>query len=316
MADKSKLLLLLANIEKAVVGKRQAASLLAVALLCRGHVLIEDVPGVGKTTMVRALARSLDLPVKRIQFTPDVMPADLAGYTMYDPGEKKFLYHPGLLMSPIILADEINRASPRTQASLLEAMEERKVTVDGKEYPLPFPFVVMATQNPADMAGTYPLPESQIDRFLFKIRLGYPEKEVEQRILTLRARGEAGLEEIAPVLSGAELQEMQKEVREVRVPSELIAYIAELASATRASRDLSLGVSPRGSIALLLASQAVAYVAGRDYVTPDDVRSMLPFVFSHRLILKKEAIIAGKSASGILSGIVASVGVPGLEEKK
>ena len=316
MADREKLLMLLGNIEKAVIGKRQAASLLTLALLCRGHVLIEDVPGVGKTTMVRALARSLDLSVRRIQFTPDVMPADLSGYTMYDAGEKKFFYHPGLLMSPVILADEINRASPKTQASLLEAMEERKVTVDGKEYALPFPFVVMATQNPADMTGTYPLPESELDRFLFKIRIGYPEKEDEQKILRLRMKGGNGLEDISPVITAEELKDMQIEVRDVRLPSEMIAYIAELAAATRASRDLSLGVSPRGSIALLAASQAVAYLAGRDYVTPDDVRSMLPFVFSHRLILKKEAVIAGKSAAGILAGIVAAVGVPGLEEKK
>ena len=303
------------NISKVIVGKEEQTEQLLLALVCGGHVLIEDVPGVGKTRLVQALARSLELPLRKIPFTPDLMPADLSGYSIYDPGKKQFVYHPGLLMNPLILADGINRASPKTQSSLLEAMEERRVTVDGQEYPLPAPFLVLATQNPSDMAGTYPLPEAQVDRFLFKIRLGYPEKEQEQAMLRRGMRGEDVLDEIPAVLSLPELEEMQGEVREVTAADELIAYVAEVAAATRASRDLSLGVSPRGSLALLSAAQAAAYMAGRTYVTPDDIRSMIPFVFTHRLILKKEAIIAGKSASGVLAGVVAGVEPPALETR-
>ena len=313
MAYDEKIKALIDNIDKAVIGKRSAAELMVTALLCSGHILIEDVPGVGKTTLAMALARSLGLQFKRIQFTPDVMPSDITGYTMYDINEKKYVYHPGLLMSNIVLADEINRASPKTQAALLEAMEEGKVTVDGKSYRLPDEFLILATENPVDLVGTYPLPEAELDRFLMKIRLGYPTKEEEARILKLHMAQASLVEELPVVLSAEELAAMQKGVFRVQIHDAIVGYITDLAAATRASRDLSLGVSPRGAIALMRAAQASAYVAGRAYVTPDDVKKMMPFVLTHRLILKKEAIIAGKSAGSVLASCAANVTVPTFE---
>lgn len=315
MAYNEKIRTLIANLETTMIGKKSAAELMVTALLCGGHVLIEDVPGVGKTTLAMALAKSLGLDFKRIQFTPDVMPADITGYTMYDINEKKYVYHPGLLISNVILADEINRASPKTQSALLEAMEEKQITVDGKSYRLPEPFLILATQNPVDLTGTYPLPEAQLDRFLLKIRIGYPEKEDEARLLKMHIARKTLIDQLPRVISGEELADMQREVFSVTVHDAIIAYITEIAAASRASRDLSLGVSPRGSLALMRASQAAAYIEGRNYVTPDDVRKMLPFVLNHRVILKKEAIIAGKSAGSVMAACAASVALPTFQTK-
>ncbi len=315
MAYNEKIRTLIANLETTMIGKKSAAELMVTALLCGGHVLIEDVPGVGKTTLAMALAKSLGLDFKRIQFTPDVMPADITGYTMYDINEKKYVYHPGLLISNVILADEINRASPKTQSALLEAMEEKQITVDGRSYRLPEQFLILATQNPVDLTGTYPLPEAQLDRFLLKIRIGYPEKEDEARLLKMHIARKTLIDQLPRVISGEELADMQREVFGVTVHDAIIAYITEIAAASRASRDLSLGVSPRGSLALMRASQAAAYIEGRNYVTPDDVRKMLPFVLNHRVILKKEAIIAGKSAGSVMAACAASVALPTFQTK-
>lgn len=315
MACNEKIRTLIDNLETTMIGKKSAAELMVTALLCGGHVLIEDVPGVGKTTLAMALAKSLGLDFKRIQFTPDVMPADITGYTMYDINEKKYVYHPGLLISNVILADEINRASPKTQSALLEAMEEKQITVDGKSYRLPEQFLILATQNPVDLTGTYPLPEAQLDRFLLKIRIGYPEKEDEARLLKMHIARKTLIDQLPRVISGEELADMQREVFSVTVHDAIIAYITEIAAASRASRDLSLGVSPRGSLALMRASQAAAYIEGRNYVTPDDVRKMLPFVLNHRVILKKEAIIAGKSAGSVMAACAASVALPTFQTK-
>lgn len=312
MANREKLQALIDNIGKVVVGKREVAELLTCALLCRGHVLIEDVPGVGKTSLALALARSVGLSFRRIQFTPDVMPSDITGYTMFDQKKNDYSYHIGLIMSQIVLADEINRASPKTQSSLLEAMEERRVTVDGRTYRLPEPFMLLATQNPIDLHGTYPLPEAQLDRFMLKVRVGYPEKDEEKTILSMHMANFAPLDKLTPVISDAELAELQDAVREVSVKPELLSYMVNLASATRYHRDLALGVSPRGTIALMQAAQAAAYMDGRDYVCPDDITRMIPFVLAHRLVLKKEAIIAGRSTTSILAGIVSDVAVPTL----
>lgn len=315
MAYNEKIGALIANLEKAVIGKKSAAELMVTALLCGGHALIEDVPGVGKTTLAMALSKSLGMDFRRIQFTPDVMPADLTGYTMYDINEKKYVYHPGLLFANVILADEINRASPKTQSALLEAMQERQITVDGKSYRLPGQFFVLATQNPVDLTGTYPLPEAELDRFFFKIRIGYPEKEDEVRLLKLHMTKNSLIGELPAVLTQEELGRMQKAVCEVQVSDAILQYIADMAAATRAARDLALGVSPRGSLALMRAAQATAYVDGRSYVTPDDVRKMLPFVWNHRVLLKKEAIIAGKSAGAVIAAAAAGVAVPTFQTK-
>ena len=313
MVNNKKVSALVANVGKAVVGKKGAAELVVTALLCRGHILIEDVPGVGKTSLVLAIARSLGLNFRRIQFTPDVMPSDLTGYTMYDLNEKRYVYHPGLLAADFVLADEINRASPKTQSALLEAMEERQVTVDGRSYPLSPSFLIAATENPVDLQGTYPLPEAQLDRFFLKIRLGYPEIADETAILKMHMQKESVVAARPQVITAEELAAMQADVLNVACNDKILHYIAELAAATRASRDLALGLSPRGAIALMRAAQASAYLEDRTFVTPDDVRKMTPFVVNHRLVLKKEAIIAGKSAGAIMSTIAMSASIPTLD---
>ena len=314
MANRDKLQALIHSMSQVVIGKRDVAELLTCALLCRGHVLVEDVPGVGKTSLALSLARSVGLTFRRIQFTPDVMPSDITGYTMFDQKKGEYSYHLGLVMSQIVLADEINRASPKTQSSLLEAMEERSVTVDGKSYKIPEPFMLLATQNPIDLQGTYPLPEAQLDRFMLKVRVGYPEKDEEEMILRMHMTSERALDQLSPVLSAAELAELQAEVRQVSIKPELLRYMVEIVSATRYHRDLSLGISPRGTIALMQAAQAVAYMDGRSFVCPDDITRMIPYVLAHRLVLKKEAIIAGRSAAAILAGIVSDVTIPTLEK--
>ena len=299
----------LENIEKVMIGKREIAELGIVALLAKGHVLLEDVPGVGKTMMVRALAKSFDAQFKRIQFTPDLLPSDVVGVSIYNPKTMEFEFRPGPIMGDIVLADEINRTSPKTQSALLEGMEEASVTIDGNTLKIAQPFFVMATQNPIEYEGTYPLPEAQLDRFLLKIRMGYPTKEQEVEILR-RAENGAPIEKIQAVLSVAQLIELQELVLGVYVEDSVKNYMVELASQTRKDSYVYLGVSPRASIALMKASQAYAFIKGRSYVTPDDVQYLAPFVFSHRLMLKPDARYDGVTAGEIIERIIAKVPVP------
>lgn len=300
---------ILTNMEKVMIGKRNVAELSLVALLAEGHVLLEDVPGVGKTMMVRALAKSVNATFRRIQFTPDLLPSDVTGISIYNPKEMEFQFRPGPLMGNIILADEINRTSPKTQSALLEGMEEASVTIDGVTHPLHKPFFVMATQNPIEYEGTYPLPEAQLDRFLLKMKMGYPEISEEIEVLK-RAQKVPPIIELEPVIDLAELRDIQKEVKDVVIDETILHYIVEIVQRTRMHGSVYLGASPRGSIALMKASQAYAYIAGRDYVLPDDVQYLAPFVLSHRLILKSEAKFEGLSAEEVMSMILARVPVP------
>lgn len=297
------------NIGKVMIGKREAAELTMAALLAEGHVLLEDVPGVGKTMMVRALAKSLSATFKRIQFTPDLMPSDVTGVSIYNPKEMDFQFRPGPLMGNIILADEINRTSPKTQSALLEAMEENSITVDGITHTLEKPFFVMATQNPIDYEGTYPLPEAQLDRFLVKIKMGYPEIEEEVEVLN-RAQKKPPIQELEPVISLEDLKGLQSEIKEVFVEDSIKHYIVSLADRTRVHENVYLGVSPRGSIALMKACQAYAFMNGRDYCIPDDVQYLAPYVFAHRMILKPEAKFEGLLPEEIIDRIISRVPVP------
>ncbi len=297
------------NIEKVMVGKRKAVELLVLSLICEGHVLIEDVPGVGKTTLVSSLAKSLNLDFKRIQFTPDILPSDITGLTIYDSQKGEFHFHAGAVMTNILLADEINRTSPKTQSSLLEVMEERQVTVDGKTYTVPAPFMVLATQNPIEYIGTFPLPEAQLDRFFMKISIGYPELQEEINILQ-RFNKQSPLETLASVTDIACIKRLQQHVKEVYVDTSIYKYVTDIANRTRKHPDIELGVSPRASLALVKASQAVALYAGRDYVIPDDVKSMAHHVFNHRIMLKPEANLKALDSTLIMDNILSQVMVP------
>jgi len=297
------------NIEKVITGKREVTTLSVVALLAGGHVLLEDVPGVGKTMLVRALAKSVSAHFKRIQFTPDLLPSDVTGVSIYNQKEMQFEYKPGPIMGNIILADEINRTSPKTQSALLEAMEEGSVTVDGISRELPKPFFVMATQNPIEYEGTYPLPEAQLDRFLLKMQMGYPSLTEEIEILN-RAEKVAPIHQLQPVITGDELISLQQKVKDVYADNTIKRYIVDIVQRSRNSASVYLGVSPRGSIALMKAAQAYAFVHDRDYVIPDDVQFLAPYVLSHRLILKPEAKFDGVTAEDVIATILERTPVP------
>ncbi|WP_050613843.1 AAA family ATPase [Bacillus testis] len=300
---------ILRNIDQVMIGKRNVAELSLIALLSEGHVLLEDVPGVGKTMMVKALAASIGASFKRIQFTPDLLPSDVTGTSIYSQKEQEFIFLPGPIMGNIILADEINRTSPKTQSSLLEGMEEASVTVDGVTRKLEQPFFVMATQNPIEYEGTYPLPEAQLDRFLLKMNMGYPEPSEEIDVLS-SAQFNQPIDQLQPVATLEEVRAIQDEVKQVHVDYIMKRYIVDLANRTRIHSSIYLGVSPRGSIALMKASQANALMNGRDYVIPDDIHYLAPYVFGHRMILKPEAKYSGTSAEELVTAILAQVPVP------
>ena len=297
------------NIEKVMIGKREIAELSIVSLLAGGHVLLEDVPGVGKTMMVRALSKSIGANFKRIQFTPDLLPSDVIGVSIYNPKTLQFEFRPGPIVGNIVLADEINRTSPKTQAALLESMEESSVTVDGETVALPKPFFVMATQNPIEYEGTYPLPEAQLDRFLLKIKMGYPTKEEEIEVLR-RAEKTVPIDDISAVLTIEQLIELKNEVRQVHVEDNIKEYIVALSQLTRHHESVYLGVSPRASIALMRAAQGYAFMKGRNYVLPDDVQYLAKFVFGHRIILKPEARYEGVTEEQVIGRVLHYAHVP------
>ncbi|MDQ0485145.1 AAA family ATPase [Guptibacillus hwajinpoensis] len=303
------------NIEKVIVGKRDVAELSLVALLAGSHVLLEDVPGVGKTMMVRALAKSVGARFNRIQFTPDLLPSDLTGVSIFNQREMKFEFRKGPLLGNIVLADEINRTSPKTQSALLEGMEEGSVTVDGDTHILPQPFFVMATQNPIEYEGTYPLPEAQLDRFLLKLRMGYPSPEEELEVLN-RTEHAHPIDSIGAALELEELLDMQRKVKAVFVEGSVKQYIIDIVSRTRNNTSIYLGASPRGSLSLMKACQAYAFMRNRDYVLPDDVKFLAPYVLSHRIILKSEAAFEGQKPEEIIKEIIHRVRVPLRREEK
>ncbi|MCI5662198.1 MAG: MoxR family ATPase [Clostridia bacterium] len=302
--------LLTQNVGKVIVGKQDTIELMMIAVLCRGHVLIEDVPGVGKTTLASALARSLDCSFKRIQFTPDITPSDITGFTIANFKTGEMEYRPGMIMSQIVLADEINRTSPKTQSSLLEVMEEGQVSVDGVTYAVPKPFIVLATQNPVDFVGTYPLPEAQLDRFFMRVSIGYPSADEETEILDRYASGKKPIADLKPICTSSDILRLQQEVEGVYSAKEIRSYIAAIAAASRRTNALQLGVSTRAAISLLRAAQANALLDGRDYVSPEDVKRMAEPVLAHRLVLSPEARMRNMTAEKILAGVIGSVPVP------
>ena len=297
------------NASLVVVGKKHVLELMITALIAEGHVLLEDVPGLGKTLMAKALAKSMGGIFRRIQFTPDLLPTDVTGFSVYDQKTGEFIFHPGPVFCNVLLADEINRTIPRTQASLLESMGEFQVTVDGKTSALPRPFFVIATQNPIDMDGTFPLPEAQLDRFLMRIDLGYPTREEEISILE-RFQEDDPLENLSPVLNPERICELQKKRASITISPEVRAYIADLAEATRAHSRVHFGVSPRGALGMMRAAQGFASLRGRDYVTPDDIKALSRPVLLHRIILKKEERTRGACAADVLAEVLEEVPVP------
>ncbi len=297
------------NVSRVMIGKEEVIDLLMVAMLCEGHVLFEDVPGIGKTTLAKTLAKSLGCTFQRIQFTPDLLPSDITGITFFNQKNSEFEFRPGPLLAQIVLADEINRATPRTQSALLEAMEERQISVERETVMLPRPFTVIATQNPIELEGTFPLPEAQIDRFLMRLRLDYPSHS-EERLILQRFKETQPLDDLQPVLTGERLQELQHMIRRVRVEPAVENYIVELVRATRNHSGVELGVSPRGTLALYRSSQAYASIHGRFYVIPDDVKRVARPVLSHRMIATSQARLHGRIMEQIIEEVLHNVSVP------
>ncbi len=301
---------LIGSVEQVILGKRSTLEQILVAFLCEGHVLIEDVPGVGKTMLARALSASLGCDFRRIQFTPDMLPSDVTGVSIFNQKTQEFEFRPGPVMAEIVLADEINRAPPKTQAALLEAMEERQITVDGVTYSLPRPFLVLATQNPIEYEGTFPLPEAQVDRFMMRVHLGYPDKAVEMEILDTQ-KDHHPIEDVTQVVSKEDLLEAQRLTRQVYVDELVKQYIVDVVSATRSHPDVYLGASPRGSLFLYKGTRALAALQGRDYVLPDDVKALASPILAHRLIISPDARIRNVRQEDIVAEILNSTPVPG-----
>jgi len=299
-----------ANVERVIIGKRKAVELVLIALLCKGHVLLEDVPGTGKTTLAKTIARSIGCSFKRIQFTPDLLPSDVTGISIFNQQTREFEFRPGPVIAQIVLSDEINRATPKTQSALLEAMEERQITVDGTTYMLPKPFIVLATQNPIEYEGTFPLPEAQLDRFLLRVHLGYPNKMEEINILR-QQRQSHPLDSIEQVMAVDQLLELQEQIKDIYVDELIEDYIVSLTTATRHHEDVYLGASARGSLALYRTAQANAAISGRDYVIPDDVKLLAEPVLGHRLIISPAARIRNVTAPTVMTDILNAVPVPG-----
>jgi len=300
------------NVGHVIIGKSDVTELLLVALLTEGHVLLEDVPGIGKTTLAKALARSLDCSFARIQFTPDLLPSDVTGLNYYNQKSQEFEFRPGPVLSQILLADEINRATPRTQSSLLEAMQEQQVTVDGETHLLPRPFLVLATQNPIELEGTFPLPEAQLDRFLMQLSLGYPSEDEEEEMLLTYQRDDPLLD-LKPVASTEDVLELHRAVRETHVSDDVRRYILRVVRTTREHEAVDLGVSPRGTLSLFKASQALAAVRGRDFVIPSDVQYLCGPVLTHRLHISPQIRLRGRTPAEVVSEIVGTVPVPVVE---
>jgi MoxR-like ATPase len=300
------------NVSQVIIGKADVTELMLVALLVEGHVLLEDVPGIGKTTLAKALARSLDCSFARIQFTPDLLPSDVTGLNIYNQKRQDFEFRPGPVLSQVLLADEINRATPRTQSSLLEAMQERQITVDGETYPLPRPFIVIATQNPIELEGTFPLPEAQVDRFLMQLRLGYPSAEEEDEIL-LRYQRRDPLMDLRSVATTEDVLQLQRQVQDIHVSTDVRNYTLQVTRTTREHEAVDLGVSPRGTLALFKASQALAALRGRDYVIPSDVQYLCPPVLAHRIHISPRIRLRGRTPAQVVAEITDTVPVPVVE---
>ncbi len=309
MQTSEKIELIINNVEKVIIGKRKVIELALAGMLADGHILFEDVPGVGKTILVRSLAKSIGCSFKRIQFTPDLLPSDVTGVSIYNQKTNDFEFREGPILSQVVLADEINRATPRTQSSLLESMAEKQITVEGISRRLPDPFLVMATQNPVEYDGTFPLPEAQLDRFMIRLTIGYPGVEEEKQILH-NLRLQHPIESLQAVISAEEFVEIQREVKKVHLNEKISDYIVKIVSNSRKQQDLELAVSPRGSIALMKLGQAWAFIQGRDYIIPDDIKEIAESVLAHRIKIKAESRLRGRNASTVIKGLLKGTEVP------